>query len=131
MNFRMPVAFAVLVVLAAGCGPGKISVTRGAKTLTLYEPEATTVKQGETANVQVKIAREGMTDPVSVRFEGLPPGVTTDNSTTFNSGTDSISMAFHATPGAPAVSNQEVKVIAECSGGLSTKLTMKLSVKAK
>ena len=81
--------------------------------------------------MEVKISRENFTDPVSVRFEGLPPGVTTDNSTTFNNGQDSMNLNFHATAAAPAVTNQEVKIIAEASGGMATKLTMKLSVKAK
>ncbi|KAF0243975.1 MAG: hypothetical protein FD180_2910 [Planctomycetota bacterium] len=131
MNFRIAFALAFLSVAVAGCGPGSITVTKGDRKLTLFEPESTTVKQGETVQVTLKIARDKMTDPVTVRFEGLPAGVTADSSTTMPNGQDSANISFTATAAAKAVSNHEVRVIADASGGMVAKTAMQLTVKEK
>ena len=131
MNSRIAFALALFSVAVAGCGPGSVTITKGDKKLTFFEPESTTVKQGETVQVQLKITRDKMTDPVTVRFEGLPAGVTANTSVTIPSGQDTASASFTATATAPAVSGHEVRVIADASGGFLVKTAMKLSVKAK
>ena len=57
----------------------KLSVKKGAdvdKKLTLKAPGHTSVKQGETAAIQVDITRDKFNDPVELKFSGLPEGVT-------------------------------------------------------
>ena len=131
MNSRMAFAIALLSVALVGCGDKGVSVSRGSKKLTLFTPPDSMVKQGESTQVPVKIAREGFTDPVVVHLEGLPPGVTADGNTTFGAGQDTLNLALHASGNAPAASTSEVRVICEASGGLATKCMMKLVVKAK
>jgi hypothetical protein len=131
MNHRTALAFALLLPLVAGCGAGSASVTKGTKKLTLFEPDVASIRLGDSAQATIRVAREGMTDPVFVRFENFPPGVTADNTLTFPTGQDSAICTMHATSGAGLVSNHEVRVIVESQGGMTTRTIMKLSVKAK
>ena len=129
MKSRIFVAFALIAL--AGCGSGTITAVKGNKKLVLTLPDSTTVTQGETAQISLKLARENMADAVTVRVEALPPGVTADNSVTFPPGSDNVSFKVTATPAAAAVSGHEVRLIMEAQGGFATKGTFKLSVKAK
>jgi hypothetical protein len=56
----------------------KVTVTKlpdTAKKLTLTAPANVSVKQGETASINVDITRDKFNDPVELKFAGLPEGV--------------------------------------------------------
>ncbi len=131
MNSRSAFLLALLVTVVAGCGGGSVSVSKGTRKLTLFQPDLATVRLGDSAQVSVRVARENMTEPVYVRFENLPPGVSVDNSLTLPTGQDSAVCSMHATTAAGLVSNHEVRVIVETAGGMTTRTVMMMTVRAK
>ncbi|MCC6741915.1 MAG: hypothetical protein IT452_23045 [Planctomycetia bacterium] len=131
MTVRIPLVAVLLAAALAGCGPASVSATKGDKKLTLFQPEAATVKAGESAQVSLRVTRENMTDSVSIRFEALPPGVTVDNSTSIANGVETATCTFKAAADAKSVSGHEVRVIAEAQGGMVAKTVMKVTVQGK
>ncbi|MCE9582435.1 MAG: hypothetical protein K8T20_08080 [Planctomycetes bacterium] len=126
--FRSIAVLSLLCLFAPGCGD-KISTKKGNKKLTLFFPDDATVKVGESVTVPIKIARENMTQGVSVRFENIPTGVSTENSMQYSLTADSVNCTFRAGSGAKPVSGQEVRVMVESVDGMLCKGVLKLTVK--
>lgn len=127
MRLSILCAFVGLCVVLAGCG-GKVSTTKGDKKLTLINPDDTVVKVGESTQVPIKIEKANITAGVSVRFEGLPVGVSTDNSTQFAQNADMATCTFRGGPNAKA-GTSTVRVILETADGMVCKGELKLTVK--
>jgi hypothetical protein len=85
----------------------KVTVTKGADTgkkLTLKAPADVSVKQGETAAIQVDITRDKFSDPVELKFAGLPAGVSiVENDRTLSKDATSAKLTLQAAADAKAV----------------------------
>src|SRR3954454_13303065 len=80
----LALAWAV-VVMAVGCGgtdPTKKNTVKGegGKKLTLSPPMGTSIHQGETKDINVKVTSEKVTDPIEVTISDLPEGVSAKDS---------------------------------------------------
>lgn len=75
----VPLGLAVLV--AVGCNTqSSTNKGKGGEELTLKTPQSVTVNQEGTAEFAVKIERKKFDEPVTVKFEKLPEGVTVEES---------------------------------------------------
>jgi uncharacterized membrane protein len=112
----------------------KVTVTRGAdiaKKLTLKAPANTSVKQGETATINVDITRDKFNDPVELKFAGLPEGVSImENDLTISKDATSAKLTLKAAADAKVVDDQNVTVTAS-GGGMRQDATFKVTVKKK
>jgi len=80
-----PLALAALVF--AGCNT-QTSSSKGkdGKEFELKMPASVSVNQGETAELKVSVERKGFDEPVTVKFEKLPDGVTIEEDGKFDKG---------------------------------------------
>jgi hypothetical protein len=127
------IPFAALVAIFAlvGCEKSTVEGPAGKK-LTLSKPADQTLKRGETNAVKVSISRSNFRDPVQVKFEGLPNGVTVqDLDRKINAEESSANFTLRAEPTADLVQNQEVKITVTGPDGLSVTESFKLTVKDK
>jgi hypothetical protein len=112
----------------------KVTVKKGADTekkLTLKAPADTSVNQGETATVTVDITRDRFNDPVSLKYSGLPEGVSVmENDMTISKDVSSAKLTLKAADDAKAVDAHKVTVTAS-GGGMTQEATFKLTVKKK
>jgi hypothetical protein len=112
----------------------KVTVTKGADTakkLTLKGPADTSVKQGETATINVDITRDKFNDPVELKFTGLPEGVSImENDLTISKDATSAKLTLKAAADAKVVDDHKVAVTAT-GGGLSQEAAFKVTVKKK
>src|SRR2546423_1708001 len=101
------IPFAALVAMFALVGCEKTTVEGPAgKKLTLTKPSDQTLKRGETNAVKVSISRSNFRDPVQVKFEGLPNGVTVqDMDKKINAEESSANFTLRAEPTADLVQN--------------------------
>jgi hypothetical protein len=92
---------AIMLGTVGGCTP------RGpdaAKKLTLTAPADASVIPGETATINVAIAREKFSDPVTLKFSGLPEGVTiVENDLSLAKDANSAKLTLRAAADAKAV----------------------------
>ena len=112
----------------------KVTVKKGAdiaKKMTLKATSDTSVKQGETATINVDITRDKFNDPVELKFSGLPDGVSImENDRTISKDATSAKLTLKATPDAKLVEDHKVTVTAS-GGGLTQDATFKVTVKKK
>jgi hypothetical protein len=108
----------------------KTEKTEQTKKLMLKAPADATIKQGDTAKVNVAITREHYTDPVEVKLTDLPTGVTVEGTPTIAKDATSADVTLKASPDAKVVENHKVKVWAG-SDAMKQESSFKLTVKAK
>ena len=112
----------------------KVTVKKGvdtAKKMTLKAPANTSVKQGETATINVDITRDKFNDPVELKFAGLPEGVIVmENDLTISKDATSAKLTLKADADAKVVDDYNVTVTAT-GGGLRQEATFKVTVKKK
>jgi hypothetical protein len=116
-----------------GCNEGERGTVKGesGEELTLTAPANTSIIQGGTQKVTVRIERKNFDDPVDVKLEQLPKGVTADkDSKTIAKEDKSVEFTLIADNKADLVTAHEVKVSAS-RGELSIKKGFRLEVKAK
>ena len=133
-----PVDHQKVTVTASGGGMKpeatfKVTVSKGgvdtAKKLTLKAPANTSVKQGETATINVDITRDKFNDPVELKFTGLPEGVSVmENDLTITKDATSAKLTLRAAAGAKAIDDHNVTVTAS-GGGMKQEATFKVTVK--
>src|SRR5579859_7312562 len=124
---------AAFLVGGTGClnKEKKSAVGEGGKKLSVNSPGDTSVKQGETATINVDITREKFNDPVELKFTGLPDGVSVmENDRTISKDATSAKLTLKATPDAKVVDEQKVTVTAS-GGGMTQDVTFKVAVKKK
>src|SRR5262245_36862300 len=116
-----------------GCEKATVEGPAGSgKKLTLTKPSDQTLVRGKTNEVRIAISRTGFRDPVSIRFENLPAGVTVqDMDRAIKADDTSTNFTLKAEPTADLVQNQEVRVTATATDGLSITETFRLTVKDK
>jgi len=116
----------------AGC-KGEKKSSEGAKgeKLTVQAPADISMKQGETKEFTVNITREKFNDPVDLKFNGLPDGVTImeDN---MKVSKDATSAKFNLKASDSAkVADDQVVTVSASGGGMKPEATFKVSIKAK
>jgi uncharacterized membrane protein len=116
----------------AGCpNPRQQTTAEGGegKKLTLKAPADTSVKPGETATINVDIARTKFSDPVELKFTGLPEGVSiVESDMTLAKDVTSAKLTLKAAADAKAVDDHKVTVTAS-GGGMKPEATFKVTVK--
>ena len=129
-------SFSVMVMLtvsSSGCKKGETKTGEGpeGKKLTLTTPSPTSIKQGESETVTVKIAREKFTDPVEIKFSNLPDKVSVvEKDLTIAKDKDEGKFTLKAEGEAPVVDGKEATVTAT-GGGATTDAKFKVSVTKK
>jgi hypothetical protein len=131
----LAVAVAVLV-LAAGCGtnPTKTNTVKGegGKELSLTPPMGTSIKQGETKSVTVKVDRKNLDEPITVEISDLPEGVTAKETTKkLEKGEKEITFTLEAKPDAKLEKGHKVKVKASAGGLTAGPETFTVDVRQK
>ena len=114
-------AVAALMVTATGC-PKKTEPTpgKGGEKVTVSAPSNTDIKRSGTVDVKVSIKREKFSDPVAIKFEDLPTGVTVETKDmTIAKDVDSGTFQLKASDTAELVT-KEVTVSASGPGRRST-----------
>ena len=128
-------AFALVAALAVGvvgCGEKGTVQGKDDKKLTLTAPANTSIKQGGTETVTVKIKREHFDEPVTVSFDNLPKGVSVkETDMKFDKGATERKFTLEAKDDATVEDGQEVKVTAKGPGDLKITEPFKLDVKKK
>jgi uncharacterized membrane protein len=130
------VTTSLLTVALLLCGTGcsrekKTTEGEGGKKLSVKGPSDTSIKQGETATINVDITREKFNDPVELKFSGLPDGVSVmENDRTISKDATSAKLTLKATPDAKPVDDHKVTVTAS-GGGMTQDVTFKVAVKKK
>jgi hypothetical protein len=105
------------------------TVTETVKKWTVKSPADVTVTQGETVAVHVDITRDKFMDPVDVKFDGLPDGVTVpEKDWTIAKDATSAKFTLKAAADAKPVIDQKVTVKA-MSGTATQEATFKVTVK--
>jgi uncharacterized membrane protein len=134
-----PVEDHKVTVIASGGGMKpeatfKVTVKKAAdaeKKLSLKAPADTSVKQDETAEINVAITRDKFNDPVELKFTGLPEGVSVmENDLTLSKDATKSKLTLKATADAKPVDDHKVTVTAT-GGGMTQEATFKVTVKKK
>jgi hypothetical protein len=124
----------VLTVSSSGCKKGETTTKEGegGKKLTVTAPGATSIKQGDSQTVTVKIAREKFTEPVEIKFSNLPDKISVvEKDLTIAKDKDEGKFTLKADATAEVVDGKEATVTAT-GGGITTDAKFKVSVtKAK
>jgi uncharacterized membrane protein len=118
---------------SVGCTtkPGTSSSGEGGKKLTLKGLADVSIKEGETATISVDITRDKFTDPVELKFAGLPEGVSiVEKDLTLAKDVSTLKLTLKAAADAKAVDDHKVTVSAS-GGGMTPEATFKVSVKKK
>lgn len=111
--------------------PGTSGKSNEVKKLTLKAPASESIKQGDSHELTIKIDRSNFDDPVTIRLNELPEGVTcSTNEVVIPAGTTEAKVTLKVAPDA-AVGEHDVKVDAKASGVDDNTQTMKLTVKDK
>jgi hypothetical protein len=129
-----------LALVVTGCqktsttGPGGTKVGGGTtdkKELTLTAATSQTLARGASDKVMLTINRDNFSDPVKVRFENLPTGVTVvDKDITIASGDNKATVTLQADATAP-IGDHQVKIVAEAPGVAPNEQAFKLTIKEK
>ena len=125
------VVLASVAVINSGCEKAKTTNASGTKSITLTKPGNVTLKQGDTSSLKVSISRKGFNEPVEVKFDGLPEGVSIEETDrAIAKDKDSTTFNLKAKADAPVVTDKAVTV-SVTGGDLTSKETINVSVKAK
>jgi len=130
--FTFVAVIAAGALVNAGCEHHTSTSPDGNKSISLTKPSNATITQGETANMDIKISRKGFNEPVTVRFEGLPEGVTVeekDNQIAKDS--NSTRFTLKAAANAAPVTDKAVTVITSASGIPEVRDSFNVTVRAK
>jgi hypothetical protein len=127
------------LLVAAGlvfglCGCGQTGTVEGpeGKKLTLRAPADTTIKQGDSKDVTVLIARTKFDAPVDVKIDDLPKGVKADETKkTIEKGATSVKFTLTAAGDANPEEGHKVKVLANTTDMKEGPLEFTLNVKKK
>jgi uncharacterized membrane protein len=125
-----PLLMAALLGGGVGCKKeDKATVTgKEGKKLGVKAPD-TTVKQGETAWLEIIVIREKFDDSVPLKFTGLPEGVTiVETDPTVAKNDKSVKLTLKATSEAKPVEDHKVTVMAS-GGDMKPEATFKVSIK--
>jgi len=107
------------------------SGTTAVKKLTVTAAAQQTIKQGDTDELTVKIDRDNFNDPVTIRLNDLPKGVTfVENEVVIPAGSTSAKITLKAASDAE-VGEHNVKIDAQAPGLDENVQTMKLTIKDK
>jgi hypothetical protein len=129
---RMTIVGLVVLTVAAGCRETITVEGRGGKKLSVTKPSSLTIKQGATEQIKVSITRNNFTDPVEVKFERLPPGVTlVEKKTEIPSNDNSAMFTFKADDTAPVVSNHDATVTVTGPGDLRSTENFPITITKK
>jgi hypothetical protein len=130
---KLSLFLAVLAALmGASAGCEKSTVGARGKKLTVMKPADQTIQRGETNEVKIIIKRDDFRDPVNVRFEGLPTGVTVqDQNGQIAAEANTATFTLKADPNANLGKDQVVYVKVSAPDGLNTEESFKLTVKDK
>jgi hypothetical protein len=126
-TLKQDVTFKLTVKKGSGAGAGADTE----KKLTLKAPGNTTIKQDDTAAITVHITRDKFNDPVELKFNNLPKGVTVmENDLTISKDAKEAKLTLKAAPDAEPVDDHKVTVHAS-GGGLQQDATFNVTVKKK
>jgi uncharacterized membrane protein len=126
----MIVVLTAVAVVNTGCEKAKTTTPSGDKSLTLTKPGNHSIKQGDTTSVKVSISRKGFSDPIDVKFQGLPDGVTVQE-TDMTVPKNSDSATFNLKAKDDAKTGDHAVTVDAHGGGLDAKETFTLTVKPK
>jgi hypothetical protein len=129
---KMTIVRLVVLTVAAGCRETTTVEGRGGKKLSVTKPSSLTIKEGATEQVKISITRYNFTDPVEVKFERLPPGVTVvEKKTEILSNDNSATFTFKADDNAPVVTNHEAAVTVTGPGDLRSTENFPITITKK
>jgi len=122
----------VLLLGNAGCNKQTTEAPGGEK-LTLYAPSNQTLTAGGDPNpIDVSIKREKFNEPVTVKFDDLPKGVTVqETDMTIAKDKEKTTFNLKAAADAPEVTDHPVKVTVTGPKSLTAEQKFKVTVKKK
>jgi len=126
---KLAMSIVILGLAAPGCEKTTVKGPEGKK-LTLVKPMDTTIERGETRKVSISIARENYSGPVTVKFEGLPAGVTVADGGRQIEGNER-TFALVASNNADLVSNHAAEVTISGPDGISATEVFHVTVREK
>jgi len=103
---RMLSGLALAVLVVAGCNTqSSTNKGKGGAELTLKTPKTVTVEQDDTAKVPITIERKNFEDPVTIKFEKPPAGISiVEEDTKIDKGVKERTFTLKATDKAKAAS---------------------------
>jgi hypothetical protein len=125
---------AVGFLAASGCNRASTEVQgEGGKKLGVtVAPATTSVTQGDTAKLVVRVKRTEFDGPVNLQFNNLPDGVSIQESNLWiDKGKDEATFTLKAADKAPAAANKVATVAATGGGMTAPPLEIKLAVREK
>lgn len=115
--------------LTAACDVGQVADEQGRK-LTLVGPAAQTLMRGETNRIVIAVARTGIDGPVTIKFDGLPSGVSiVESKPEIAADASTATFTLHASNDAE-VAAKRATVTAVGPGGMSVSERFDVSVTA-
>jgi hypothetical protein len=131
MALTSVVGFGALL-LAAGCYQKSTVENDRGKKLTVTTPKSVSIQRGEPEKITITISREKFSDPVNIRFDDLPKGVTVlDKTTQIAAGETSGTFTLKADDNAPPVKEAVMHVVVSGPDNLSASEPIKITVKEK
>jgi hypothetical protein len=111
-------ALTAVLISGVGCSGEKGTVKgEGGKELTVQAPGDVSVKQGGTEKIKVKIKREKFDDPVDLKFEQMPEGVTIEETDTkIDKGSTEATFTLKADAKAKVQDGHKAKVTGSAAG---------------
>jgi hypothetical protein len=104
----------------------------GGRTLKLTKPTHLTIKQGTTEPFKVSITRENFTDPIEVKFDNLPSGVSiVEKKTEIPANQNSAQFTFKADDNAAVVNDHDATLTVKGPGDLKSAEKFPISVTKK
>jgi hypothetical protein len=130
---RLAFATAFMLIATIGCsGQKETAKGEGGKELKVTAPGNTSIDQGESKEITVKIKREKFEDPVKVEFSQLPDGVKiTESDMTIDKGATEKTFTLKADPKAKPEDNHKVKVSASAGEMKAGPVEFTVNVKEK
>jgi hypothetical protein len=114
---------------STGCEEQTRVEAPGGAALVLEKPNSVTIHRGGTAELEIKVERTALTQPIEVTFDQLPEGVKVINAELQIAG-DSAKYVLEAGPEAALVGNHAAKVTAE-AGDVTATEALTITVKEK
>lgn len=126
----LPCLFALMLLMQPGCQRGPQNSVKGEKgeELTLSLPDSIVITQGDKNKFSVTVTRKKLEEPVDVKLENLPKGVSlADGKFTFTNDTDSQFVTLEAKTDAEPTKDAQVQVTAS-SGEYTAVSTLRVTV---
>jgi hypothetical protein len=128
MKYLMGIATLTLALACLSCEKTTVEGPSGKK-LTVTQPSSQTIKRGENNVIAITVTRTNINDPLTVKFDNLPKGVTVIEDKKIESGQNSANFPLHAAPDADLVENAQSKVTVSAPDGMMATETFKVTVK--